>query len=46
MEEFFYLVPYEVTVGLSTLHLWDTGSMTSLVNLDWLKYEFNDIQID
>ena len=26
--------------------LWDTGSMISLVNLDWLKTEFNDIQID
>ena len=26
--------------------LWDTGSMISLVNLDWLKSEFNDIQID
>ena len=26
--------------------LWDTGSTISLVNLDWLKTEFNDIQID
>ena len=26
--------------------LWDTGSMISLVNLYWLKTEFNDIQID
>ena len=26
--------------------LWDTGSMISLVNLDWLKTKFNDIQID
>ena len=26
--------------------LWDTGSMVSLLNLDWLKTEFNDIQID
>ena len=26
--------------------LWDTGSMISLVNLHWLKTEFNDIQID
>ena len=26
--------------------LWDTGSMVSLVNLDWVKTEFNDIQID
>ena len=26
--------------------LWDNGSMISLVNLDWLKTEFNDIQID
>ena len=26
--------------------LWDTGSMISLVNLDWLKTQFNNIQID
>ena len=26
--------------------LWDTGSMISLVNVDWLKTEFHDIQID
>ena len=26
--------------------LWDTGSMISLANLNWLKTEFNDIQID
>ena len=26
--------------------LWDTSSMINLVNLDWLKTEFNDIQID
>ena len=26
--------------------VWDTGSMISLVNLHWLKTEFNDIQID
>ena len=26
--------------------LWDTGSMISLVNLDWLRTEFNNIQID
>ena len=25
--------------------LWDTSSMISLVNLDWLKTEFNGIQI-
>ena len=25
--------------------LWDTGSMISLVTLDWLKTEFNGIQI-
>ena len=26
--------------------LWDTSRMISLVNLDWLKTEFSDIQID
>ena len=26
--------------------LWDTDSMITLVNLDWLKTEFKDIQID
>ena len=26
--------------------LWDTGSMIGLVNVDWLKTGFNDIQID
>ena len=26
--------------------LWNTGSMLSLVNLDWLKTKFNNIQID
>ena len=26
--------------------LWDTSNMIILVNLDWLKTEFNDIQID
>ena len=26
--------------------LWDTGSMISLVNLDWLRTEFNNIRID
>ena len=26
--------------------LWDTSSMISLVNLDWLKTQFNNIQID
>ena len=26
--------------------LWDTGSMISLVNLDWQRTEFNNIRID
>ena len=26
--------------------LWNTGSMISLLSLDWLKTEFNDIQIN
>ena len=26
--------------------LWDTGSMISFVNLNWLKTEFNEIQTD